>query len=113
MREWAAETIFYRIAVGVFGLIAFAALVAIRRGSVRARLARPLPPLVSDAVATTAFGAAVVWPRGLGIHAMLVRSGHGAGALLSAVPIAVACTAYYGRRLAHEISPRSPAMPSP
>ena len=103
LRDWTAETIFYRVAVGVVGLVALLALVVVRRRSVRARLARPLPLAVSDAVATAAFGAAGVLLAGLGIDAMLVRSGNGAGAWLTAAPIALGAAAFYGRRLVHDI----------
>jgi hypothetical protein len=105
LRDWTAETIFYRIAVGLIGLVALLALVVVRRRFIRARLARPLPRVVSDAVATTAFGAIGVWLAGLGIDAIVVRSGDGAGFWLTAAPIALAAAAVYGRRLVHDINP--------
>jgi hypothetical protein len=103
LRDWAAETIFYRVAVGLLGIMALAALALLRRRSVRVRLARPLPATVSNTIATAAFGTAGVWLAGLGLDAIIVRSGDGAGGWLTAAPFALAAAVFYGRRLIHDI----------
>ena len=109
LRDWAAETIFYRVAVGILGIIALTALALLRRRSVRARLARPLPSTVSNAIATAAFATAGIWLAGLGIDAIIVRSGDGAGGWLTAAPLALAAAVYYGLRLTHDINAPVPS----
>jgi hypothetical protein len=109
LRDWAAETIVYRVAVGILGIMALVALALIRRRSVRVRLARPLPSVVSDAIATVAFGTAGVCLAGLGIDAVIVRSGNGVGGWLTAAPFALAAAVFYGLRLIHDINAPVPS----
>ena len=104
LADWAAETIGYRFAIGVLGAIALAALALVRRRVRRARSARALPTVVSDSVATVAFGTAGVWLVGLAIDAYVSRTGHTAGAWLTAAPVALTAACFYGRRLARELA---------
>jgi hypothetical protein len=96
--DWATETIAYRLALGVLGLLA----VAVVTWSVRHRRYRygaPLLPMVSDTVALTAFGAAGIWTLGMGVDAIVQNSADGSGQWLSAAPIALAAATFYAVRL--------------
>ena len=103
--DWAWETVSYRIALGVLGLIGLGLFVLARRRWSRARGWSPLPATVVDTLATTVFGLSGVWLAGLGIDALIVNSGHGAGQWLSAAPIAVASAIVFGVRLIGDLRP--------
>ncbi|MGI9080234.1 MAG: hypothetical protein ACR2GF_05375 [Acidimicrobiales bacterium] len=79
-------------------------MIARRRWS-QARGWAPLPATVVDTIATTLFGIGGVWLAGLGIDALIVRSGHGAGQWLSAAPVALAVGLLFGLRLVRDVSP--------
>jgi hypothetical protein len=105
LNDWAWETIAYRIAFGVLGLAAFGMFVILRRRWSRVRGWAPLPAAVVDTIATTLFGITGVWLAGLGIDALIVSSGHGAGQWLSAAPVALAAGLVFGLRLVRDVSP--------
>jgi hypothetical protein len=103
--DWAWETVGYRIAFGVLGLLALGLFVVARRRLSLGRGWTSLPATVVDTIATTLFGISGVWLAGLGIDALIVSSGHGAGQWLSAAPVALAAGLGFGRRLLRDISP--------
>jgi hypothetical protein len=102
--DWAWETVGYRIALGVLGLAALGVLLVARRRWSAARAWMPLPNTVVDTVSTTVFLGAGVWLAGLGVDALVVRSGHGAGMWLSAAPVALAVGAVSGLRLVRDLT---------
>ena len=59
---------------------------------------------VVDTIPTTLFGIAGLWLAGLGIDALIVSSGHGAGQWLSAAPVALAAGLVFGLRLVRDVS---------
>lgn len=80
--DWANEVVYYRIALGVLGVLALAGYRRLRRG------VRPSPMLavVRDTVGVAAFAGAAAVTFGLGVDAVAV--GGGAGQWFSATPIA-------------------------
>jgi hypothetical protein len=103
MADWANETVAYRVALGILGLVALAALwLARRRALPRHRWAQ-LPPTVLDTIGTTLFGASGASLAALGIDALVVGSGVGSGKWLSAAPVALAAAAVFGIRLARDL----------
>jgi hypothetical protein len=103
LRDWTAETIYYRVGVGVVGVLALLALVVVRHRWTRARQVAPLPNLVVDSVATTCFVIAGVWLAGLGADALIVSSGRGAGGWLSAAPVSLAVGLAFAFRLRRDL----------
>jgi hypothetical protein len=96
INDWAAETVFYRIALGLLGVLAVLALRWVER---RRTTMRGLDPIVSDTVATTIFGVAGAWTLGLGVSAIVSDSGHGSGQWFSAALVALVAFGYYAARL--------------
>jgi hypothetical protein len=82
--DWANETVFYRLAVGIVGLALLLAYAWLRRGARPSRIITT----VRDAVGLTAFGLAAIATLALGINAAV--TGTGAGQWLSATPVALA-----------------------
>ena len=105
LKDWAWETVAYRVAFGILGTLALGVFVVFRRRWSRAAGWAPLPATVVYTVATTVFGVSGVWLAGLGIDALFVSSGHGAGQWLSAAPVALAAAFVSGLRLARDVSP--------
>jgi len=112
--DWANETVAYRIALGVFGLAALALLIVVRRRWSRAGRWTTLPATVVDTIAVVAFGASGLWLAGLGLDAVVVASGHGAGQWLSAAPVALAAALVFAVRLLRDLREDlpSPALAS-
>ena len=108
LNDWTGETIFYRIGLGVAGAIAVGLLLLARRHT-PARRWVPLPGPVVDTIATTAFGITGIWLAGLGIDALAVNSGHGAGQWLSAAPVALITALMFGVRLVRNLNPAQTA----
>jgi len=75
LRDWTFETVTYRGALSILGVLAIVAFIILRRRWSRRNLATALPRSMTDAVAFTVFGAAGIWLVGLGIDAIAVNSG--------------------------------------
>lgn len=97
--DWAAETVVYRLAAGVLGLLCVLVYTRLRRRAAGSNRWPVLPATVTNTIALTAFGAAGVWTLGLGVDAIAVSSGHGSGQWLSAAPVALSAAAVFGLRL--------------
>jgi hypothetical protein len=100
--DWAAETVWYRIALGVLGVVAV--LVARR---VAARIGRRssavlLDRRTSDTIACTLFVAAGASTLALGVD-RAATAGTGWGQWLSAAAVALSAAAFYGVRLTSEL----------
>lgn len=104
--DWAAETIFYRIALGLVGVVALAAFALLRRRTRRVG-SLTLPRIVVDTIGATAFAVAAGWTFALGIDAIHVSSGHGWGQWLSATPVALAGAVLFAIRAVDDL--RDPA----
>jgi hypothetical protein len=97
--DWANETVFYRLGVGLLGLVAMTVFVGLRRRWHRTNHWAMLPSTVVDTVAVTLFGLSGVWLLGLGVDAVVIESGHGAGQWLSAAPVAIVMGGGFALRL--------------
>jgi hypothetical protein len=100
LSDWAFETVYGRLAVGLAGVLL---LIAYRSCKRRWPGNAGLTPMVTDTAAALAFAVAGLWTAGLGVDAMIVSGGQGAGQWLSAAPIALAATAVYCTRLTKRI----------
>jgi hypothetical protein len=107
LKDWTWETIGYRIGIGVVGLMALGLLGLARRRSLHGPSWAPLPATVVDSVAATLFGVAGIWLAGLGIDALIVSSGRGAGQWLSAAPVALTAGVLFGLRLVRDVATES------
>lgn len=96
LSDWAAETVFYRLALGALGAFGLLALAFLRRRAGPGSFL--LPSLVVNTIGTTVFGAAGVLLLGQSIAA-LATAAHGAGQWLSAAPIAIAIAIWFAYRL--------------
>lgn len=105
--DWAWETVGYRIALGVLGVMALGVFLFLRRRARAARRWSLLPAVVTDAVATTVFGVAGLWLGGLGADAVVVSSGAGAGQWLCAAPVALLVGSIFGLRLFRDVEASS------
>jgi hypothetical protein len=98
--DWADETVFYRLALGVAGLLLLGAYRWLRRGD---RPSRPLKT-ARDAVGLTAFGLAAAYTSAAAVDA--AGTGSGVGQWLSALPVAAGLAGVFGvlllRDLGHE-----------
>ena len=101
--DWVGEVVGYRLGAGVLGLIALAAFVLLRRRRERRQRWSLLPPVVSDAVATTLFGAAAVYLVATTIDTVVISHGTGYGQWLSAAPVALAAAMFFGIRLVRDL----------
>ena len=63
-----------------------------------------LPTIVIDTIATVGFAVSGVWLTGMGLDALLVNSGRGAGQWLSAAPVALGASIYFGVPLAKQVN---------
>ncbi len=97
--DWANEVVAYRVAFGLLGVLALAALAVARRSLVHGPRWSPLPSLVTDTIGTAMFGASGAVLAGLGIDALAVSSGSGVGQWLSAAVVALAAAGVFGLRL--------------
>lgn len=87
-----------RMLVGTAGLLVLAALLFFRRRQRRLGTWAPLPALITDSIATTAFAVASLALVALGASS-LADGGFGALQWLSAAPIALVAACWYGLRL--------------
>jgi hypothetical protein len=107
--DWAWETVAYRIAFGVLGLLALAVVTLARRHWIVLRRAA-LPRIVVDTIATVGFAATGAWLAGIGIDDVIVNSGQGAGQWLSAAPVALAASIYFGVPFAKRLNSMPPVV---
>lgn len=96
LSDWAFDTVFFRIALGVLGLLALGAFLLLRR-TARGRALGLLPGTISDTIGTGAFGAAGVLTLGLGVDAVAVHQA--SGQWFSAAVVAVPLALVFGIRL--------------
>jgi len=108
--DWAAETVYYRLAAGLFGAVALAVFIVARRRLGRLGHWTVLPAAVVDTIALTLFGAAGAVLLAMGVSTVVVSSGHGAGQWLSAAPVALAAAAVFGWRLLRDLRLAEPPM---
>jgi hypothetical protein len=105
--DWAAEIVYYRLAVGVLGVIALLLFLGLRRVTSVERRWTTLPASVMDTVALCLFAVAGLWTLALGLDALATSHGDGSGQWLSAAPVALAAAAAYALRLLADV--RRPA----
>ncbi len=100
--DWANETVAYRVILGLIGalLLLVLHLYVRRRGGGTGLM---LAPVVRDTVAAALFGAAGVATLVLGVEAIVVASGFGAGQWLSAAPVALLLAGYYAFRVTRNL----------
>lgn len=103
LSDWAAETVAYRLALGIVGVLVLAAYLLLRHRLGRRDKWAALPPTVSDTIAMTVFGVAGCWTLALGLEAAVRSSGHGSGQWLSAAPVALAAAAVFAWRLVRRL----------
>lgn len=103
LSDWAAETVYYRIAFGILGALALLAFGLLRRRPSQALRWAALPATVSNTIAATAFAAAGCWTLGLGVSAIVANSGHGSGQWFSAAVVSLAAAGVFGWRLVHDL----------
>ena len=101
--DWANETVFYRLAVGVVGIALLLAYAWLRRSD---RRSSRIVTTVRDAVGLTAFALATIATLALGINAAAV--GGGAGQWLSATPIALVAAAAFAVLLLRDLRRAEP-----
>lgn len=109
LSDWAAETVGYRIALGVLGALVLMAVRVLRRHGSSPSRGATLPPVVSDTIAVTAFGATGCWTLGLGLDAIVGASAHGSGQWLSAATVALTAAAVFAGRLVRDLRLESTA----
>lgn len=103
LSDWAAETVYYRLAAGIVGVVALAVYLLLRDRLGRRGWWTSLPPTVTDTIAMTVFGVAGCWTLALGLDAAVRSSGHGSGQWLSAAPVALAAAAVFAWRLLRQL----------
>lgn len=101
--DWVWEVIGYRIVLGVLGAIALVGYLLLRRRWTRRNAWAILPASVSDTIALVLFGIATAWTLALGVDAIVVNAGHGAGQWLSATPVALTAGAVFAVRLIRDL----------
>jgi hypothetical protein len=104
--DWANETVTYRLALGLLGVVALLAFWWLnRRAARRGRsVGTMLSTMVSDSIAMTLFAVAGVWTLALGVDAVITSSGNGSGQWLSAAPVALAAAVFYATRLTRQLA---------
>lgn len=101
--DWVGEVVGYRLGAGVLGLLALAAFLLLRRRGQLRNTWSLLPPVVSDAVATTLFSVAAIYLVAMSIDTVVVSHGTGYGQWLTATPVALAAAAIFAIRLVRDI----------
>ncbi len=112
LSDWANETVYYRIAVGILGGLTLIVLAWLRsrRGPTLRSMAL-LPALTVDTAAFILFLLAGAWTLGAGIDAVLIAGGDGSGQWFSAAPVALGAAAWFGWRMLEDL--RGPAQQGP
>ncbi len=104
LSDWAAEAVYYRLAVGVLGLVTLAVLAVVwRRRDAATRATAMLPALALDTAAFLLFLLAGVWTLGSGIDAVVVARGDGSGQWFSAAPVALTAAGVFGWRMLRDL----------
>jgi hypothetical protein len=103
LADWMWDTVAFRLAAGVIGVLALLAVAGIGRAWSRQGRLVMLPATVRDTAAALSFGVAGVWLAGLGVDRLAVASGHGAGQWFSAAPVALAVAVFFGLRLVGDL----------
>jgi hypothetical protein len=99
--DWINEVVWYRVAIGVLGLVAVGAFMLLQRRTSRRVVL--LPRAICDTVAVTLFSGAALWTAGMGVDLVIIDSGHGSGQWFSAALVAVPAAAIFGTRLARTL----------
>ena len=106
--DWAAETVFYPIALGLLGAVALALFYWLSQRAPRRFEVATLPRVVMDAIAVTAFAAAAAVTVGLAVDAIVVSSGANLGQYLTQAPVALVAALVFGLRLVRDL--RAPVV---
>jgi hypothetical protein len=107
--DWVNEVIWYRLALGLLGVVALAVFAVARRRSRTVRGWSGLPPAISDTIAATLFGIGGLGTLALGVEAIAVSSGDGSGQWLSAAGVALVAAGIFGIRLIRDLRPDVPS----
>jgi len=99
------ETVFYRLAVGVLGLIGLGALVVLRRRFGRRVEPRILPDSFVATVGTVLFGVAAAALAVTGTDQARHAAGRGAGANLSGALVAATVAAWFAWQFVRSLTP--------
>jgi hypothetical protein len=99
--DWINEVVWYRVAIGLLGLVAIVVFLALRRRTLRQ--VGLLPRAIVDTVAVTAFSGAALLTAAVGLDLVVTESGHGSGQWFSAALVAVPAAAGFGIRLARTL----------
>ena len=100
LNDWALETIVYRVAFGILGLIALG-VYFLMRPVARTHGIGPLPRTISDTIAATLFGVAGLWTLGMGIDAGVLHQGW--GQWISAAAVSLPVGVFFGLRLLRRV----------
>lgn len=96
--DWMGEVVWYRIAVGVLGLVVLGAWLIVRR-----RVSVRLPAIVTDTVAATLFAAAALATTAIAVDLVAVNSGRASGQWISGAIAAGAAAAVFAARLTRDL----------
>ncbi|HEY5273681.1 MAG TPA: permease prefix domain 1-containing protein [Acidimicrobiales bacterium] len=103
LEDWSFEVVAYRAVLGVLGVMALLAYSRLRRRWSARQLTFNLPRSPVDAAAFLVFAGAGVWLAGLGIDALIVSAGRGAGVGLGTAPAMLVLGVVFGRRLISDL----------
>jgi hypothetical protein len=96
--DWAAETVYYRLALGLLGVIGLVVVQRILR-SRRFAHGAMLPAAIQDTIAVSLFAAAGFATLAMGVDSVVASAGTGSGQWLSAALVAFVAAAAFGIRL--------------
>lgn len=108
MADWANETVFYRIALGLLGGVALAAFALVRHRWRRSGRWAILPAGLLDTIALCGFGLAGLLACALAVNAAVGAGWHGSGQWLSAALVALPAGAVAGWRLLGDLRAGGP-----
>jgi hypothetical protein len=103
--DWVNEAIWYRLVLGLLGVVALAVFMTARRRSTKMRSWSLLPPAISDTIAATVFCIGGGWTLALGVDAIAGSAGDGSGQWLSAAVVALVAAGIFGVRLIRDLRP--------
>lgn len=99
LQDWSFEVVTNRLVLGLLGAVALVVFARLRRRWSARQLMSVLPRAPVDAVAFFAFFGIGLWLAGLGVDALIVNHGRGAGQGLGTAPALLVVGAIFGRRL--------------